>query len=113
MDSAAAPLAIDDMQAVLADALRLMLAARAASAVERLETDARNVQRYGLGPLALTSVMVPVGGFLYAYVGLPPLTVAGLNPDYDPVVWLSDQKTIPDSRASAQSLLGAIDDKFS
>jgi hypothetical protein len=55
---------------------------------------------------------VPVGGYLYAYFGLPRLTIPDVPPGYDPVSWLADPKRIPVNRTNARTLLRAIYDRF-
>jgi hypothetical protein len=110
----ATPLAIAGLKDELAEALRAMLTRWPASAVVRASDDARNVQRYGEGPFGFTSVMIPVGGWLYAYFGLPRyLTLEGfpIPQGYDPAIWLTNPDKMP-SQATAQSLLKFIDEKF-
>jgi hypothetical protein len=98
---------VDDLHTALAGALSEMLASRPATAVKRAAGDARNVQRYALGPLMLTTVMVPAGGYLYAYVGLPRLP-GKIPSGYDPVVWFADPSRIPQTRENARWALRYI-----
>jgi hypothetical protein len=106
---AATPLAVDDLHAALAGALSEMLASRPATAVKRSPGDARNVQRYAFGPLMLTAIMVPAGGYLYAYVGLPRLP-GDVPSGYDPVVWFADVSRVPQIRENARWALRYINE---
>lgn len=97
------PLAIGQLQGVLADTLRAMLAPHSAAAIKRASGDTRNVRRYREPPLALTAVMVSSGGYLYAFFGLPYVDHPSINtkPEFDPVVWLGNCERIPNSPAAA------------
>jgi hypothetical protein len=105
----ASPLAIGALRAPLAEGMRAMLAARPAAAIDRELADARNVQRYRLGPLALTSVTVPAGGWLYAYLGLPRSPDPRMPPESDPAGWLADPARMPQSRSAARIILRIVD----
>lgn len=104
---APAPQALTGLAPVLRDVVRAMLARRPSSAISRASGDARNVQRYGYGPLALAAVLFPHGGNLYAYLGLPLLSIDGLG--NDPVAWLQDATLIPATRERARNLLKLVD----